>query len=119
MDLLKRVATECGVGEAEAERALGTLFMAIRWLITADEYGRVKQAVPEVVGWLSKGTVGGGRTGELSIIVDPDAVERNLRSVGFSDDGIESLGAVVGGELRVSVPDIAEKVASKLPLLKG
>ncbi len=121
MDIVQRVMSECGVGQEKAEEVLGILFMAIRWSITAEEHQRVWATVPEVNDWLKKATFGGGggRSAELRMFTDPDAVTRNLAAVGFDDDAITQLGAIVGETLRESVPDIREKVASRLPLLQA
>ncbi len=122
MDIVQRVMSECSVGQEKAEEVLGILFMAIRWSITAEEHQRVWSTVPEVNDWLKKATFGGGgggRTAELRMFTDPDAVTPNLAAVGFDDDAITQLGAIVGETLQESVPDIMEKVASRLPLLQG
>lgn len=119
MDLSQVVSTECSIDKEQAERGLGTLFTAIRMAINANEHQALKEAFPQIDEWLGHATMGGGRTGEMLALIGPEALEKNLRSAGFADAAIPQVGKIVGQALQQAVPEVAAKVASRLPLISA
>ena len=117
MDLLQQISSECGVDEEQAGKALGTLFTAVRMAINVNEHAQLKQAFPSIDDWLGQGTVGIGRTGEMLALIGPEALENNLKSTGVADDNIPKVCSLVGQALVQNVPEIASKVAARLPLI--
>ncbi len=117
MDLAQIVATECDLDQDQAQKGLGTLFTAVRMAINANEHQTLKEAFPQVDEWLSHGMMGGGRTGEMLALIGPEALEKNLRRAGLDDTNIPKFAKIVGRALNESVPEIATKIASRLPLL--
>jgi len=117
VDLAQVVSNECGIDTEQAQLGLGTIFAAIRMAVDANEHQTIKQAFPQVDEWLGQATIGGGRTGEMLALIGPEALENNLRRAGFDDTNISMIFTTVGLALTERVPEIATKVARRLPLL--
>lgn len=115
VDLTQYITRELGVTEGQAKQGAGLFFFAVRMGISADQYTRLKDAFPGLAD-LVKGAmlVGGGRTGEMLSLIGPEALEQNLKGVGFNDEDIPKLGAIMSEAVVEAMPEITDQVASTL-----
>ena len=120
MDLQSSVVAEFGVDEETASTALGALFTSIRMAMDNRTFGSVAVAFPSAAGWMRDAPVATGRTGEMLALATPKTLHRSLVALGFDDEEVDRLGALIGAELKEHLAsDLYEPLAKKLPLLQA
>lgn len=120
MDLPQRVADELGIARPQAERALSALFMSVRMAVDPAVFSKITAALPEVETWLRDIQLAGGRTGEIIALAGPEALIRQLKTVGFGEQQAQRLGATVGEALdELLAKNVAKKIVERVPLLKA
>jgi len=120
VDLPQRVADDLGLARPQAEQALSALFMSIRMAVDPALFSQITAALPEVETWLRDIELAGGRTGEILALAGPEGLGRQLKRAGCNEQQSRRLGATVGTALgELLAKDVAEKVVSRVPLLKG
>ena len=119
MDLQSSVIAEFGVDENTACKALGGLFTSVRMAMDTRTFGSVAVAFPAASTWMREAPVMTGRTGEMLALATPETLHRSLVALGFDDDQVNRLGALVGSELKALLtPGTYDLVTKKLPLLQ-
>lgn len=120
MDLKSSVVAEFGVDEITALKALGALFTSVRMAMDARTFGSIAAAFPHASAWMREAPVLTGRTGEMLALATPRTLHRSLVAIGFDDDQVDRLGALIGHALKENLDsDLYEPLAKKLPLLRA
>lgn len=120
MDLVQAVAANLEIEEAQAEKGVGALLMALRVALDKDTFETVKQAVPNSERLMGRALMSGGRTGELAAMVGPAGLLAALAAAGFRKDDLPRLGRIVMEFLRPSIGTAnVEKFLASAPALQG
>jgi uncharacterized protein (DUF2267 family) len=119
MDLVQVVADELGIDRARVERGLSVLFMSMRMAVDPSTFAKVTAALPGADTWMRGIELTSRRTGEIVALGSPEALERQLKIVGYNETEIRQLGQAVGKVLRELLPqDASDGIAAHVPLLK-
>jgi len=120
VDLPQRVADELGIARPQAIQGLSAVFMSVRMSVDPSLFSLVTAAIPDVEDWLRSIELAGRRTGEIVALAGPEALNQQLKTAGFNQQQAQRLGATVAKALgEVLEEDVAEKILSRVPLLKG
>ncbi len=118
MDFLEQVTSALSGDQSKAPKALGVLFMAIRFSLNNEAFAHIERAFPDADHWVMEGAGLGGRTGEMIGLIDADSLASNLADSGLSEDEIARFGEVAGSGLRTVLPtDVFQELVQKIPFL--
>ena len=120
MDLVQQVAANLEIEEAQAEKGIGALLMALRVALDQDTFENVKHALPNSERLMGRALMSGARTGELAAMVGPAGLMAALAAAGFRKDDLPRLGRIVMEYLRPTIgsPNV-EKFLASAPALQG
>ncbi|MBI3982285.1 MAG: hypothetical protein HY337_05195 [Gemmatimonadetes bacterium] len=120
VDLVQQVATIAGVDEEKSRSILGSIFTSVRMAVDAATFSKVTGVFPRLDEWMRGIPLAQGRTGEIIALAGAEALKRQLKQQGLSEQQMQQVGAAVGAAVRQMLPrDACDKIVQRVPLLGG
>src|SRR5918996_3506901 len=120
MDLVRQVMANLEVDEAQAERGIGAMLMALRMSVDESTFTKLKQTIHGAESMMGRSLMSGGRTGEMAMMAGPGALMVALTAAGFEKDDAPRLARLVLEFIRPTIGgENVEKFYEQAPALKG
>ena len=108
------------VDEAQAERGIGAMLMALRMSVDESTFTKLKQTIHGAESMMGRSLMSGGRTGEMAMMAGPGALMVALTAAGFEKDDAPRLARLVLEFIRPTIGgENVAKFYEQAPALKG